>query len=72
MIKPSIKYNKNGQKRFEQYHLNGKYHRTDGPAYIHWYQNGQKHSKQYYLNGEIIKASSDLKFKKIVKLMVFK
>ena len=52
--------------------MNGKYHRTDGPAYIGWHENGQKHSKKYFLNGEKIKASSDLEFKKIVKLMPFK
>ena len=31
-----------GKKLSEEYRLNGKCHRTDGPAYISWYPNGQK------------------------------
>ena len=67
-----ISWHENGHKWAEVYHLNGQFHRTDGPAYISWYPNGQRHSEQYRLNGEKIKVSSDLEFKKIVKLMPFK
>ena len=67
-----IDWYQNGRKRSEEYSLNGQLHRTDGPAYISWYEDGQKHSKKYYLNGQEIKASSDLEFKKLMKLMVFK
>ena len=67
-----IVWYKNGQKASEEYHMNGQFHRTDGPAYIHWYQNGKKRSEQYYMNDEKIKASSDLEFKKIVKLLIFR
>ena len=42
MNKPFISYYKNAQKRSEAYILNGKLHRTDGPAYISWHENGHK------------------------------
>ena len=32
------------------YFLNGKYHRTDGPAFIYYYENGQVNCVYYYLN----------------------
>ena len=44
-----IEYYYNGQKRYEQWVENGKYHRLDGPAYIgsngiqSWYVNGRYH-----------------------------
>ena len=31
MINPSFTYHENGQKRSEEYLLNGQFHRTDGP-----------------------------------------
>ena len=68
----NIVWHENGQNCSEQYHVNGKIHRTDGPANITYYKNGRKYCEQYYLNGQEIKVSSDLEFKKIVKLMVFK
>jgi len=44
--KPRVKYYENGQKKseewIEEWVLNGKYHRVDGPAYQYWYKNGQK------------------------------
>ena len=48
-MKPKIQreYYSNGQLKSEQYHLNGKYHRIDGPAYSRWYSNGQLKSEQY-------------------------
>ena len=41
-INPKIKYWNNGQKRSEEWLLNGYLHREDGPAYQNWYENGQK------------------------------
>ena len=52
MIKPIIRYHENGKKYSEEYYLNDKLHRADGPAYIHWYENGQKSFEEYFLNGE--------------------
>ena len=52
--KPRVKYYENGQKKseewIEEWVLNGKYHRVDGPAYQYWYKNGQKESEGWYLN----------------------
>ena len=42
LFKPRVKYYDNGQKRFELWSLNGKYHRVNGPAYQSWLENGQK------------------------------
>ena len=41
---------KNGQKKLEQYYINGKLHREDGPAIIWWFEDGKKHSESYYIN----------------------
>ena len=45
-------YSSNGQKQYEEYYLNGKWHREDGPAIQSWWENGQKESEFYYLNGK--------------------
>lgn len=39
--------------KYEEYFLNGKYHRIDGPANIHWLNNGQKDIEEYYINGRL-------------------
>ena len=41
----------NGQKKSENWSINNKYHREDGPAYQEWYENGQKQSEGWWLNG---------------------
>jgi antitoxin component YwqK of YwqJK toxin-antitoxin module len=43
----------NGQKHYEEYLVNNKYHRdsTVGPAYTVWYSDGQKGCEIYYVNG---------------------
>ena len=40
----------NGQKKTEEYWINGKRHRLDGPAVQKWYDNGQKESSRYIIN----------------------
>jgi len=35
------------------YYLNGKRHRTDGPACIRYYENGSLCSEYYYLSGKL-------------------
>jgi antitoxin component YwqK of YwqJK toxin-antitoxin module len=47
-----IDYYNNGQKEYEAYYLNNKWHREDGPAIQFWYQNGQKEYEAYYLNNK--------------------
>jgi len=51
-INPKIKYWNNGQKRSEEWLLNGYLHREDGPAYQNWYENGQKWIETWVLNGK--------------------
>jgi hypothetical protein len=46
-----IRKNDNGVKICETYHLNGKLHREDGPAYISWHGDGEKWFEFYYING---------------------
>jgi len=41
-----------GQKWYEEWYLNGKYHREDGPAYQDWSYYGQKNYEGWYLNGK--------------------
>ena len=53
-------YYSNGQIQYEQYFLNDKIHREDGPAYISYYQNGKIQYEDYYLN-DILYAASDSK-----------
>jgi uncharacterized protein len=45
---------KDGQKSYEIYYVNGKYHRdsTVGPAYTSWYSDGQKEREYYHVNDE--------------------
>jgi len=51
--KVKIHYPDNGKKWSEQWFLNDKYHREDGPAYQEWYDNGQKYQEEWYLNGQL-------------------
>ena len=51
--KVKIEYYDNGQKKSENWFLNDKLHREDGPAYQQWYENGQKDNEGWYLNGKI-------------------
>ena len=52
MIKPEFSYYSNGQIKSEQYFLNGKYHRENGPAFIFYYKNGKISYEYYYLNNK--------------------
>jgi antitoxin component YwqK of YwqJK toxin-antitoxin module len=49
---PRIKYYDNGRKKLEEWIVDGKYHREDGPAIIEWYDNGQKEFESWCLKGE--------------------
>jgi len=44
---------KNGQKWYEFWYKNDKYHREDGPANQEWYENGQKKYEYWYLNDKL-------------------
>jgi len=46
---------RNGQKRYEQYLVNGKRHRDprEGSAVTSWYGNGQKWFKEHCVSGEL-------------------
>ena len=46
------KYWDNGQKKSEEWKVNGERHREDGPAYQFWLENGQKKIELWYLNGK--------------------
>jgi len=48
-----IDYHPNGQKRYEEWYLNGKYHRDNGPDYQEWYDNGQKRLESWWLNNKL-------------------
>jgi len=45
------RYYENGQKKYEAYYLNDKFHRENGPARQEWYKNGQKKYESYSING---------------------
>ena len=42
----------NGNIKFEQYRVDGKLHRNDGPAAIEYYENGDKKYEEYLINGK--------------------
>ena len=50
MTNPIIYYYSDGKIRSEQYFLNNKFHREDGPAIIYYYDNGKIVFEQYCLN----------------------
>jgi antitoxin component YwqK of YwqJK toxin-antitoxin module len=47
-----IRYNENGNIKYEAYYLNGKGYRKNGPATIRYYENGKIEFEGYYLNGK--------------------
>ena len=52
MINPKITYYSNGKIQYEDYFLNGKRHRENGPAFIFYYKNGKIYFEHYFLNGK--------------------
>ena len=48
-----IEFYENGNKKHEEYYINGKLHRKDGPARIGYYENGNKTCEGYYINGKL-------------------
>ena len=54
MSNPKQKYHSNGQIQQEIYSSGSQNrHRTDGPAYMTWYDNGQQHTEAYWVNGTL-------------------
>jgi len=53
-----IYYYENGNKEYEFYSLNGKYHNENGPAVIVYDENGNKKHESYYYNNERIEVNS--------------
>jgi hypothetical protein len=51
--KVEIEYWDNGQKESEEWYLNGKLHREDGPSYQRWYKDGQKEYERWRLNDKL-------------------
>ena len=45
-------YRDNGQLAYEEYCINGKRHKPNGPAYRYWHENGQLACEQYWINGK--------------------
>jgi antitoxin component YwqK of YwqJK toxin-antitoxin module len=52
-MQPVVRRHKNSNNLIEEWHLDGKLHRVDGPALIEWLENGDKLSETWYLNGKI-------------------
>ena len=52
-IEPIIQYWDNGNVYREQWHLNGDFHRADGPAIIQYYVSGNIREDFWYLNDEL-------------------
>ena len=47
-----VHYHKNGQKYFEQWLIDDQMHRTDGPAYLYWYDTGLQQCEGWRINGK--------------------
>ncbi len=54
-------YYENGNISLEEYYLNNKLHRTDGPAYILYYENGNIKAEYYYLNSNYHRTNGPAK-----------
>jgi antitoxin component YwqK of YwqJK toxin-antitoxin module len=52
-MKPELKetFYPNGNVRFQEWRLNGKYHNEESPAYISYYENGNIAYQDWYLDG---------------------
>ena len=48
----STHYYENGNKKYDNYYIEGKLHREDGPALELYYENGNKLYDAYYINGK--------------------
>ena len=53
MSEPIKEYYSNGSIYSERWCINGKYHRTDGPAIIYYNKDGSISSERWYVNGKI-------------------
>jgi hypothetical protein len=63
-----IKYYENGNKQYEEYYLNDKIHRENGPASQGWYEIGNKQYEIYYLNGKEVSKEEVMKPKKTINI----
>jgi hypothetical protein len=54
MIKVKKEYYDNENIKYEEYRLNGRHHREDGPAYMYYNKLGTEECKLYYLNHECL------------------
>jgi len=52
-----VDYYENGNIFTEQYFLNGKCHKTNGPSYKRWDKNGNIDRESYYINGNMCRES---------------
>jgi len=46
-------YEYDHQKKSEEWHLNGRIHREDGPAVTEWYEDGMKWYDRWFLNDKL-------------------
>ena len=51
MVEHKIERYRNGNKCYELYYLNDKWHNEDGPAFIKYYENGNICYETYCING---------------------
>jgi antitoxin component YwqK of YwqJK toxin-antitoxin module len=53
-MKPKLKeeFYVNGEVLRQEWHLNGKHHNEEGPAYISYYENGKLRFQEWCLNGK--------------------
>lgn len=51
-MEPLIGYYDNRNIKREIYHVDGEYHREDGPAITQWYVDGEIMSEEYFINGK--------------------
>ena len=67
MTNPKITYYSNGKIQYEDYFLNGKRHRENGPAVIYYSPDGKIERESYYLNGILYAKSDSISFKEDLK-----
>lgn len=55
-MKPEVKreYYEDGALRYEEWFLNDKLHREDGPAFRSWHPDGTLESEAWWLNGKLL------------------
>lgn len=52
-MNPVLSFHENGNVKYKEYYINGKFHRENGPAREKFYENGNIAHRAYYIHGNV-------------------